>query len=173
VLLRLERLLSPLSPLLLVTDESGSLRALEFAADETRMHRLLRIHYGGYSLCDGAAPKAIARALDAYFNGAADHLAEIPVATGGTPFQREVWRALRLIPPGTTTSYGQLAASIGRPSASRAVGAANGANPISIVVPCHRVIGSSGQLTGYASGVANKRWLLEHERRFALAPVNA
>jgi methylated-DNA-[protein]-cysteine S-methyltransferase len=96
-----------------------------------------------------------------------DALDEVKTATGGTPFQREVWQALRAIPAGAPTSYGQLAASIGRPRASRAVGAANGANPIPIVVPCHRVIGANGTLTGFASGLANKQWLLEHEARFA------
>ena len=88
----------------------------------------------------------------------------VRTATGGTSFQRAVWRALRAIKPGTTKSYGQIAASIGRPTASRAVGAANGANPIAIVVPCHRVIGANGALTGYGGGLPRKRWLLDHER---------
>ena len=92
-------------------------------------------------------------------------------ATGGTPFQREVWKALRAIPAGATKTYGQLAASLGCPTASRAVGAANGANPIGIVVPCHRVVGAHGKLTGYAGGLPRKRWLLDHESRFA--PVAA
>ena len=82
---------------------------------------------------------------------------------GGTPFQQTVWSALREIPVGTTRTYAQLAASIGRPSAPRAVGLANGQNPVSIVIPCHRLIGSSGALTGYAGGLERKRWLLRHE----------
>jgi O-6-methylguanine DNA methyltransferase len=167
--LRLDRRATPASILLLVTDEDGALRALEFADHETRMHRLLRRHYGDkggdYALTDGAAPASITKALDAYFDGEAEALEAIPVATGGTAFQREVWKGLRAIPAGTTMTYGALAAKVGRPSASRAVGAANGANPVAIVVPCHRVIGASGALTGYASGLDHKRWLLDHEAR--------
>jgi methylated-DNA-[protein]-cysteine S-methyltransferase len=112
------------------------------------------------------------RALRAYFDGTMDALDDVPVATGGTAFQRDVWNALRTIPAGDTRSYGELAAKIGRAGASRAVGAANGANPVAIVVPCHRVIGASGAITGYAGGVANKRWLLDHERRHATAIAN-
>ena len=103
----------------------------------------------------------------AYFTGDLDAIANLPTATGGTSFQREVWKALQAIPAATTTSYGKLAARLGRPTASRAVGAANGSNPIAIVVPCHRVIGTNGTLTGYASGLPRKQWLLDHERRFA------
>lgn len=163
----LERWTAPVATLLLVTDDDGALRALEFIDHEARMHRLLRLHYGDYSLPEGAAPKAIKQRLTDYFLGALGALDEIPVATGGTEFQRDVWQALRSIPAGTTISYGQLAANIGRAGASRAVGAANGANPIAIVVPCHRVIGANGMLTGYAGGLSYKRWLLDHERRYA------
>jgi O-6-methylguanine DNA methyltransferase len=166
---QLERYAAPVSELLLVTDDDGALRALEFADHEPRMHRFLRSHYGQYTLVDGHFPRSITSALDAYFAGQLDALDELPVATGGTDFQRAVWQALRTIPPGTTTSYGQLAAQIGRPVARRAVGAANGANPISIVVPCHRVIGASGSLTGYGGGLPRKQWLLDHERRHAPA----
>lgn len=88
---------------------------------------------------------------------------DLPLAPRGTAFQRQVWEALRPIPFAMTTSYGAIAASIGRPTASRAVGAANGQNPIAIVVPCHRVVGSTGALTGYGGGMARKRWLLDHE----------
>ncbi len=91
----------------------------------------------------------------------------LPLAPAGTPFQRAVWTALDALPYGTTCSYAELARRIGRPGAARAVGAANGANPLPIVVPCHRVIGAGGALTGYAGGLAAKRWLLEHERRNA------
>lgn len=162
----LERRSSPVAPLLLVSDADGRLRALEFADAEDRLHRLLKVHYGSYTLLDGPAPAAVGEALTAYFKGEIGALAGITVASGGTDFQRQVWQALREIPPGTTTSYGELAARIGRPSASRAVGAANGSNPIGIVVPCHRVIGASGTLTGYAGGLSRKRWLLDHERQF-------
>jgi methylated-DNA-[protein]-cysteine S-methyltransferase len=164
--LQLERWVSPVSTLLLVTDDAGVLRALDFADCEDRMQRLLQSHYGEHTLNSGRAPASITKALTAYFEGEIDALVELRTATEGTPFQRDVWKALRDIPAGTTISYGQLAARIGRPSASRAVGAANGQNPIAIVVPCHRVIGANGALTGYAGGVAHKRWLLDHERRF-------
>ena len=165
--LRLERRAAPVSPLLLVTDEDGVLRALDFGDCEARLHRLLRDHYGNYTLRERAAPDSVTRALDAYFDGSLDALADAAIATGGTPFQRDVWKALRAIPAGVTISYGQLAARVGRPGASRAVGAANGANPIAIVVPCHRVIGANGTLTGYGGGLARKQWLLDHEARFA------
>jgi methylated-DNA-[protein]-cysteine S-methyltransferase len=89
---------------------------------------------------------------------------DLPLAPSGTEFQIEVWRALAQIPFGVTCSYGELSRAIGRPSASRAVGAANGRNPIAIILPCHRVIGSNGELTGYGGGLPMKRWLLDHER---------
>ena len=106
---------------------------------------------------------AVTDQLRAYF---ARELTEfdVPLAASGTPFQQRVWEALRRIPYGETRSYGQLAAEIGSPAASRAVGAANGRNPVSIVVPCHRVIGSTGRLTGYAGGLSTKELLLAHER---------
>jgi methylated-DNA-[protein]-cysteine S-methyltransferase len=165
--LRLDRRASPLGQILLVVDEGDALRALDFDDYEPRMLRLLRLHYGDADLSENAAPISTTRALDAYFEGDLDALAGVRVATGGSPFQREVWAALRAIPAGTTTSYGQLAASLGRPGASRAVGLANGSNPIGIVVPCHRVIGANGALTGYGGGLHRKRWLLDHERRHA------
>src|SRR6267154_3893143 len=171
--LQLERWASPMCPLLIVTDDDGILRALEFGDHETRMDRLLREHYVRYTLEEGAAPASLTRALQAYFDGNLDALADVRIATGGTSFQREVWKALRVIPAGTTISYGQLAARLGRARASRAVGAANGANPIPIVVPCHRVIGANGTLTGYGGGLAHKKWLLDHEARFASVAANA
>jgi methylated-DNA-[protein]-cysteine S-methyltransferase len=170
---QLDRYASPVSPLLLVTDDAGQLRALDFAEHEARLRRLLRAHYGDeFALTEGRAPTAIIAALDRYFAGDLEALADVPTATAGTPFQRDVWRALRAIPAGTTISYGRLAQQVGRPRASRAVGAANGCNPIAIVVPCHRVIGASGTLTGYAGGLAHKQWLLDHERRHAPRAVS-
>src|ERR1700759_3945064 len=162
--LRLSTYKSPMSSILLVTDEAGALRALDFVGYEARMNRLLRNHYGEYALTKGTPPARVVKELDAYFEGDMDALDRIPTATGGTPFQRSVWRALRAIKPGTTQTYGEIAARIKRPTASRAVGAANGANPIALIVPCHRVIGANGTLTGYASGLARKQWLLEPER---------
>ncbi|HEY2759976.1 MAG TPA: methylated-DNA--[protein]-cysteine S-methyltransferase [Pirellulales bacterium] len=170
--LRLEKYDAPVSPLLIVTDLDGKLRALEFADHEARMHRLLSEHYGEYQLQPGTAPKTILSALDEFFAGNLAAIESIEVATGGTPFQRSIWRALRKIPGGATISYGQLAVRLNRPSASRAVGAANGANPIAIVVPCHRVIGANGTLTGYGGGLPRKRWLIDHERQYAAAPRN-
>ncbi len=168
--LRLDRLASPIGTILLVTDEDGALRALDFEDCEPRMLKLLRCYCGAAELAEGgAAPTSARRALDAYFAGDLDGLASVRIATGGSPFQREVWTALRAIPAGATTSYGQLAAKLRRPTASRAVGLANGANPIAIVVPCHRVIGADGALTGYGGGLARKRWLLDHERQVAFA----
>lgn len=161
--LRLDVYESPVGNILLVTHADGSLRALDFDDYESRMHQLLSNHYGKYELRQGSAPRDITEALDAYFAGNFQALDSIRVATGGTQFQRAVWKTLRLISPGTTKSYGQIAAEIERPQASRAVGAANGANPIGIVVPCHRVIGAGGALTGYGGGLARKQWLLEHE----------
>jgi O-6-methylguanine DNA methyltransferase len=164
--LRLERASSPLGTMLLVTDDDDALRALDFADCESRMHRLLRLHYGTYALGAGPRSSALMWALTLYFNGELDALEMVRVATGGTPFQREVWSALRQIAPGATVSYGSLALQLGRRSASRAVGLANGSNPIAIIVPCHRVIGTNGALIGYAGGLVRKRWLLDHERRY-------
>ncbi len=166
--LRLERWTSPLSSLLLVTDDAGALRALEFADGQARMHRMLGQHYGSYTLHEGAVPVSLIRLFTAYFDGDMEVLAKVQVATGGTPFQREVWRALRAIPPGTTIKLWTTRRQP-RPRRSKPCGrAANGANPISIVVPCHRVIGANGTLTGYGGGLPRKRWLLDHEARFAL-----
>jgi len=161
--LRLDRLASPIGEVLLVTDEAGCLRALDFHDYEPRMLRLLRLHYGDQPLETGAAPAAIRAALDAYFAGAPAAPAAIRWATAGTDFQRQVWTALGHIPIGQTVTYAGLATRIGRPTAVRALGAANGANPVGIVVPCHRVIGADGSLTGYGGGIARKRWLLAHE----------
>ncbi len=165
--LRLDRIPSPIGVMLVVTDADARLRALDWEDYEARLGRLLRRHYGvvgrNFLVVDGAAPGSIRDPLERYFAGDLAALAEIAVYTGGTPFQREVWAALRRIPTGTTVSYGSLAAEIGRPKAVRAVGLANGANPISVVVPCHRVIGANAALTGYAGGLARKRWLLAHE----------
>jgi O-6-methylguanine DNA methyltransferase len=158
---------SPLGEILLVSDSDGALRALDFADYDLRLRRLLRLHYGTYQLDLAPAPVAVVSALTAYFAGDIDAVSKLRVATGGTPFQRDAWAALRRIPAGRTTTYGELAVKVGRPGASRAVGLANGSNPIAIVVPCHRVIGSNGTLTGYAGGLHRKRWLLEHEHRYA------
>ena len=114
---------------------------------------------------DEAPFRETVRQLAAYFAGELTEF-DLPLSPSGTPFQLSVWHALRTIPYGETWSYGQLAKAIGRPTASRAVGAANGANPLPIVVPCHRVIGSTGKLTGFGGGVETKVKLLALERRY-------
>lgn len=161
--LDLDRAPSPIGELLIVTDETGALRALDFHDHAHRLDRLLRIHYGPLRPEPGAAPIAIREALSAYFAGAFAALNTLPWATNGTAFQQAVWTALTQIPSGQTITYSELARRVGRPAAVRAAGHANGANPLGIVVPCHRVIGLNGALTGYGGGIERKRWLLAHE----------
>jgi len=163
---KLERMPTQCGDLLLATDADGALRALDWVDHESRMRQLLRQQYSRDEVQLTAAARAVSdasRVLGSYFAGALRAIEALVVRTGGTPFQREVWAALRTIPAGQTVSYGALAKRLNRPSAMRAVGMANGANPISIVVPCHRVIGADGSLTGYGGGLPRKRWLLEHE----------
>ena len=160
----LDRIASPVGDVLLVTDAEGAVRAFDFTDYEPRMRKLLARHYGEVVLPEGRAPEAVRAAVAAYFGGDATALDGVAVRTGGTDFQRSVWAALRTIPAGETWSYGQLATAIGKPAAVRAVGLANGANPIGIIVPCHRVVGANGTLTGYAGGLERKRWLLAHEK---------
>lgn len=154
---------TPVGQAVLITDEAGRLRALDWEDHEPRMARLLRRHYGTLQPRGGRAPRDVTDALTAYFGGEFGAVVGLACATAGTPFQRAVWAALREIPAGRTWSYGQLAAHIGSPRAVRAVGLANGANPIGLVAPCHRVIGADGSLTGYGGGLHRKRWLLTHE----------
>ena len=163
----IDRVESPIGTMLLIHDPEERVRALDFHDFEARMRRLLRLHYGK----DGAdfvvesrqAPAAIRQALAGYFAGDLAAIDAVPVATSGTSFQRDVWAALRNIRPGTTLSYGALSRKLGRPKSVRAVGLANAANPIAIVVPCHRVIGADASLTGYGGGIDRKIWLLAHE----------
>ncbi len=166
---------TPIGTALAVTDEADRLRALDWQEHEPRMRRLLHIHYGGAAdlVCAGLAPAAVRDGIAAYFEGDLTAPELIICMTAGTPFQRAVWRALREIPAGETRSYGEIAARVGRPKAVRAVGLANGANPIGIVVPCHRVIGADGSLTGYGGGMERKRWLLDHERGRHQLPARA
>jgi methylated-DNA-[protein]-cysteine S-methyltransferase len=136
---------------------------LHFTADWDEVGRALHRRFGTVSFADAEDPREAVSRLHAYFGGDLRALEGIPVDTGGTPFQQEVWAALRRIPAGRTSCYSELAARIGRPSATRAVGAANGANPVAVVIPCHRVIGRDGSLTGYGGGLERKAWLLRHE----------
>lgn len=162
---QLDRLATPVGELLIVADADGRLRAIDWTDHETRMHRLLDRYYGigRYTISAARDPGGLTTAMSAYFAGHTAAIDKLPVETTGTPFQRSVWLALRKIRQGTTISYAELALRIGSPRAVRAAGLANGQNPISIVVPCHRVIGSNGTLTGYGGGVPRKKWLLEHE----------
>jgi methylated-DNA-[protein]-cysteine S-methyltransferase len=159
----LDRLPTPIGTALLVTDAGGVLRALDWEEYEPRMKQLLRLQCGVVILRDGQAPEGIRAALTAYFQGDLDRLGAIEWRVAGTPFQRTVWNALAKIPAGTTMSYGALAARLGMPKSVRAVGHANGANPLSVVVPCHRLIGAAGSLVKYGGGLERKRWLLAHE----------
>lgn len=165
--LLVDNLGSPIGPLLIAVDREGFLRAALFTTEMQVLRSQLQHLYGrdGFTLEEVSDPSGVSTAIAHYFAGELDAIEGIRVATSGTAFQREVWDALREIPCGSTTSYGELASRIGRPKAVRAVGVANGANPIAVVVPCHRVIGSSGALTGYGGGIERKRWLLDHERR--------
>lgn len=138
--------------------------AVDFADCDDRLQKILSRRYGDVEKSRADDPLGATSRLRAYFAGDLDALGDIPADPHGSEFQQSVWRELRRIPVGQTISYGQLAARLGRPTASRAVGMANSKNPVGIVIPCHRVIGADGRLTGYAGGVERKQWLLDHER---------
>lgn len=163
--LLIDRTETPIGELVVVADAEGRLRAVDWSDYEARLLRLLGRHYGpdGFLLQPARDPDGLTGRMQAYFAGDLGVIEELPVETAGTAFQRSVWQALRAIPCGTAISYRTLAERIGRPAAVRAVGLANGANPVGIVVPCHRVIGADGSLTGYGGGLERKRWLLAHE----------
>ena len=160
---------TPVGPMRALASDTA-LCALEFAAGPrlTRLDARLSQFYSEVSIVE--RPSALldrTRAwLDAYFAGTSADIASLALDARGTPFEQTVWTALRAIPVGETTSYGQIATQIATVAASRAVGLANGANPIALIVPCHRVIGTSGSLTGYGGGLDRKLWLLEHEERY-------
>ena len=158
-----DRLPTPIGTALLVTDSDGVLRALDWDDHEPRMRELLRLQYGAVVLEAARSPRELRSALTAYFKGDLDRLQTIKWRVAGTPFQHKVWTALPGIPAGTTMSYGALAAKLNAPKAMRAVGHANGSNPISVVVPCHRLLGANGSLVKYGGGLERKRWLLAHE----------
>lgn len=156
--LLIDSLDTPVGPFTLAVDEEGRLHAANFSDRPLDLKDLVTVR--------AKNPGDVTAALEAYFSGELQAIDGLRVAfERGTPFQLSVWRALREVPCGQTWSYGQLARHLGRPSAVRAVGLANGANPVAIVVPCHRVIGSDGSLTGYGGGLPRKQWLLAHEGR--------
>jgi methylated-DNA-[protein]-cysteine S-methyltransferase len=160
--LLIDRIKSPIGEVRIVSD-GEHLRALDFAEYDERMQRLLQRHYGSVELVPTKNPNGFSEIMERYFAGELSAIDGVKVAANGTAFQTLVWRYLRDVPLGHTWSYGELARRIGKPKASRAVGLANGSNPIAIVVPCHRVIGANGSLTGYGGGMERKQWLLVHE----------
>jgi methylated-DNA-[protein]-cysteine S-methyltransferase len=166
ITLTVSKVPTPLGVMLAATDDQNKLRALDWENYADRMNRLFARIYGpnGFTVVDGAGQGPVFDRLNAFFAGDIHAIDDIEVKTGGTAFQREVWAALREIPAGETWSYSQLAKHIGRPAVVRGVGLANGSNPIGVVVPCHRVIGASGTLTGYAGGLERNAWLLDHEK---------
>ncbi|MBM3723882.1 MAG: methylated-DNA--[protein]-cysteine S-methyltransferase [Acidobacteria bacterium] len=161
---------SPVGRILLVSD-GPAVVALDFEDYRERMSRLLARRYGECELEPG--PHEAADRLKAYFARDFSAFDGLPVSTAGSGFQERVWSALREIPPGQAISYGELAARIGNPAASRAVGHANSLNPVAIIVPCHRVVGSNRRLTGYAGGLGRKEWLLAHEGAHESVAVQA
>jgi len=168
-----ERIETPTGRMLVVLDDQNRLRALDWEDHEERMRRLMGRQYGADAirLNEVTAASAAVHAVRSYFEGDLSAVVGLASATNGTAFQRSVWDALLLIPVGQTLGYAALAARIGKPRAARAVGLANGSNPIAIVVPCHRVIGANGTMTGYGGGVERKRWLLAHEGRNLQLPL--
>lgn len=167
-IMTLDRVPTPIGTALVVTDEAGVLRAFNWTDYEPAMLTWIRRRYPETRLVEGEGP--LRARFDAYFAGQADAFGTVAWEGAGTAFQKQVWAALCEIPAGETWSYAQLAERIGRPTAVRAVGLANGSNPVALVVPCHRVIGS---LTGYGGGLHRKRWLLEHEGARFREPIAA
>jgi methylated-DNA-[protein]-cysteine S-methyltransferase len=160
---------------MLALDAGDGLCALEFTGPKKRLPRLearLRRYFPGYEMVDRETPmiRKTRTWLDRYFDGKSADISGLRLDMRGAAFEQRVWTALRAIAPGTTTSYGAIAKALGSVGASRAVGMANGANPIAIIVPCHRVIGASGSLTGYGGGLERKTWLIDHERRWRDEP---
>jgi len=158
---------TPLGRASIITDETGCLRGFDWDDSHGRLRRLMGRYYPGTRQSQGHAPALIREAFGRYFEGEVGALSGLDWRSNGTVFQLSVWRRLCDIPVGETISYGELARRIGNPNAVRAVGLANGANPISLVAPCHRVIGANGSLTGYGGGLDRKLCLLRHERRGA------
>ena len=153
---------TPIGAITLVVD-GNKLCLLEFEDHQPGIEALLARRYGDFRLERVVDPCGFSTVMRRYFEGDLRALESIQVSTDGTEFQQAVWQALKSIPAGQTLSYRELAQRVGRPSAMRAVGAANGANPVALVLPCHRVIGADGSLTGYGGGLDRKEWLLKHE----------
>ena len=163
MLLHYDEFDSPIGRILFASD-GEALCTLDYSGYESRMSTLLARRYESVEFQRASDPLGLKRLLESYFSGDFHTFDSLPVRTGGTEFQELVWKTLRTISPGETWSYGKLAMSLNRPQAARAVGHANSLNPVAIIVPCHRVIGSNGTLTGYGGGLERKKWLLDHER---------
>jgi methylated-DNA-[protein]-cysteine S-methyltransferase len=153
---------SPIGAITVVVAE-GRVCALHFSDHWPDERAALERRFASSEIRHAEDPSGVCARLQAYFAGEIDALAAIDVDPAGTAFQLAVWTELRNIPAGQTASYADVARAIGAPSSVRAVGAANGSNPISLIEPCHRVIGSDGRLVGYGGGIERKRWLLQHE----------
>jgi methylated-DNA-[protein]-cysteine S-methyltransferase len=167
-----DRVKTPIGDIVIVVDENAAMRLLSFDDGDERWRRDFARRHPDAEALPKRDPSGHSGTLRTYFEGDMEALDRIPVVFDGTSFQNKVWKALRKIPTGGTTSYGALARKIGEPRAVRAVGLANGSNPIGVVVPCHRVIGSDGSLTGYGGGLPRKKWLLDHEARHCGASFN-
>jgi methylated-DNA-[protein]-cysteine S-methyltransferase len=161
---------TPVGLVRFAVEDDGAVAALGFDDRWAALSRWLDRRSGGVTLAPSRAAAPTGDAIDAYLAGDLAALAALAVSLRGTDFQRRVWTALRAIPAGATASYADIARAVGAPRAVRAVGAANGANPVSIIVPCHRIIGSDGSLTGYGGGIPRKVWLLAHEAGAQLPP---
>ena len=161
-----ERVKTPIGAAL-ITHDGKRLCNLEFEDREERRQQELAHHFPNAAIERAMERSKFADALARYFKGEVAAIDKTPVAPMGTEFQQRAWAALRRIPVGETRGYGEQAAALGKPNAARAVGRANGLNPISIVVPCHRLIGADGSLVHYGGGLERKRWLIDHEAKFA------
>ena len=161
---------TPVGLVRFAVEDDGAVVALAFDDGWAALARRIERLHGGVTFAPSRAAAPTGNALDAYLAGDLTALDALPVSPRGTDFQRRVWTALRAIPAGATASYGDVARVVAAPRAVRAVGAANGANPVSIIVPCHRIIGADGSLTGYGGGLPRKAWLLAHEARWAQPP---
>jgi methylated-DNA-[protein]-cysteine S-methyltransferase len=169
-MIRVTTMASPVGPLTIAARESR-VCLLHFGEDLAAARRSLARWYPGVTIEPHDDPAGAVSAIGEYFGGQLDAIDRIAVEMNGTPFQKRVWAALRRVSAGTTASYADVARAISAPSAVRAVGAANGANPVAVIVPCHRIIGSNGSLIGYGGGLDRKRWLLGHEGAPAASAV--
>jgi methylated-DNA-[protein]-cysteine S-methyltransferase len=162
-MIRLTTFASPIG-LLTIAAHDDRVCLLHFGDAGTEVRKMLARWYPSEPAADHPDPAGAVGVLRSYFEGQLDVLDGIRVELNGTPFQQQVWGALRSVRAGTTAAYADIARAVSAPKAVRAVGAANGANPVAVIVPCHRIVGSNGSLTGYGGGLDRKRWLLRHER---------